>query len=135
MSLRQQRLEEFTSFYEIKIKQWHNAMITGDTSSLEADMVEDYKVFFFKKEAEAPDIFTAGEAIAGMRDSVSALPGAQKKFENKQIRLRSDDEAIVFYEQLLEKEGNVLVRLFTFEIWKYIEGKWKIIREVVEPAS
>ena len=113
---------------------WNQAMKTGDTSSLDR-MTEDYYVAFFKRSHEKPMIFNKAESIIGMEQSVKQFLGAQKKFENRVIRLRDNENAVVFYELLIVKNENVLARLFTIENWMLINGKWMIVRETEEPIK
>ncbi|WP_254660824.1 hypothetical protein [Bacillus sp. FJAT-27225] len=98
-------------------------------------MTEDYYVAFFNHGNEKPIFFTKQEAINGMEQSVRHFLGATKKFENRVIRLRSNDNAAVFYEQLIVKDEKVVARLFTIENWRLMNGKWMIIREIEEPVN
>lgn len=67
-----------------------------------------------------------------MKQSVMHFLGAEKRFENRVIRLRSTDNAVVFYEQLIVLKEEVLARLFTIENWQLIGDKWMIVRETEE---
>jgi hypothetical protein len=58
-----------------------------------------------------------------MKQSVMHFLGAEKKFEIRVIRLRDEESAVVFYEQLIVKDEIVLARLFTIENWKCLNGK------------
>ncbi|WP_276310250.1 hypothetical protein [Bacillus salacetis] len=40
--------------------------------------------------------------------------------------------AVVFYEQMVSKDEEVLARLFTIENWCLIDGNWMITREIEE---
>lgn len=128
----QNRLHEFTKMHDEFIRDWNHAMSSGDTSSVER-MAEDYYVAFFNNGNDKPVIYTRQEAINGMEQSVKHFSGANKRFENRVIRLRNDESAVVFYEQLIVKEEEVLARLFTIENWKLIKDRWMIIRETEEP--
>ena len=55
------------------------------------------------------------------------------RFENRVIRLRDKENAVVFYEQLIVKDEEVLARLFTIENWRLMDEKWLVIRETEEP--
>ncbi|MED4206835.1 hypothetical protein [Neobacillus mesonae] len=113
------------------IRDWNFAMSSGNTSSVER-MTEDYYVAFFNSGNEKPIIFTKQEAINGMEQSVKHFLGANKRFENRVIPLRNNENAVVFYEQLIVKDEEVLARLFTIENWRLINEKWMIIRETEE---
>ncbi|MBU9721638.1 MULTISPECIES: hypothetical protein [Bacillaceae] len=130
----QNRLYEFTKIHDEFISDWNHAMSSGDTSSLDR-MTEDYYVAFFNSGNEKPTIFTKQEALSGMEQSVRQLIGAKKRFENRVIRLRNTESAVVFYELLIVKDEDVLARLFTIENWRLINEKWMIIRETEEPIS
>lgn len=122
---------EFTSMHDEFLADWNEAMTSGETSSVER-MAEDYYVAFFKGAKDQPIIFSRTEAVSGMKQSVMHFLGAEKRFENRVIRLRSTDNAVVFYEQLIVKNEEVLARLFTIENWQLIENKWMVIREIEE---
>jgi hypothetical protein len=128
------RLVEFTNMHDEFIRDWNDAMSSGDTSSVER-MTEDYYVAFFNNGNDKPVIFTRQESINGMKQSVKHFLGANKRFENRVIRLRNDESAVVFYEQLIVKDKEVLARLFTIENWKLINETWMIIRETEEPIN
>jgi hypothetical protein len=67
--------------------------------------------------------------------SVKHFLGANKRFENRVIRLRNNENAVVFYEQLIVKDEAVVARLFTIENWRFMNGKWMVIREIEEPIQ
>lgn len=121
----------FTKMHDEFIRDWSHAMSSGDTSSVER-MTEDYYVAFFNSGSDRPIFFNKLEAMDGMKQSVSHFLGAEKRFENRVIRLRNRENAVVFYEQLIVKEGEVLARLFTIENWRLVNGKWMVIREIEE---
>jgi len=130
----QNRLIEFTKMHDEFINDWNHAMSSGDTSSVER-MTEDYYVAFFNSGNEKPVIFTKQEALEGMEQSVRHFSGANKRFENRVIRLRDNENAVVFYEQLIAKDADILARLFTIENWRLINAKWMVIREIEEPIN
>lgn len=107
-------------------------MDTGETSALQAMSSGNY-VTFFSNEREKPVFFTREEAIEGMNKSVRSLLGAKKRFENRIIRLKDREKAIVFYEQIIEKEQQIVAKLFTIENWEIQDGRWMLIREIEEP--
>ncbi|UNK20138.1 hypothetical protein MNQ98_09035 [Paenibacillus sp. N3/727] len=125
------QLMNFTKMHDEFIHTWNAAMESGDTSSLER-MTEDYYVAFFDGAKDKPAMFNRDESISGMKQSVNQLLGAKKKFENRVIRLKDANHAAVFYELLIEKDGNVLARLFTIENWQLINDKWMLARETEE---
>jgi len=124
-------LKEFTNMHDQFIRDWNKAMQTGDTSAVEK-MADDYYVAFFKSGNEKPMFFNIDEAIDGMKQSVNHFLGASKNFENRVIRLRNQNNAVVFLEQLIIKDEKVLARLFTIENWEIRNGEWKITREIEE---
>lgn len=128
------RLDEFTRMHDEFISDWNHAMSSGDTSSVER-MTEDYYVAFFNSGNEKPIIYTKQEAINGMEQSVKHFLGANKRFENRVIRLKNNENAVVFYEQLIVKDEKVVARLFTIENWRLINERWMVIREIEEPIQ
>ncbi|MFC3016640.1 nuclear transport factor 2 family protein [Virgibacillus litoralis] len=125
---------EFTQMHDEFILDWNEAMISGDTTALER-MTEDYYVAFFKGLNEKPSIYNREEAVSGMKHSVKQLIGAEKRFENRVIRLRDNENAVVFYEQLIVKDEKLLTRLFTIENWQLTDGGWQLVREAEEPIN
>ncbi|MBD3109633.1 hypothetical protein IEO70_14895 [Bacillus sp. AGMB 02131] len=113
------------------IADWNKAMSTGETSSVER-MSEDYYVAFFKEPRDKPIMFNKQDAVEGMNQSVQHFLGAEKRFENRVIRFRNTQNAVVFYEQLIVKNEEILARLFTIENWEFINQKWVIARETEE---
>ncbi|MGN1400173.1 MAG: hypothetical protein ACI4XL_01580 [Bacillus sp. (in: firmicutes)] len=128
------RLNEFTKMHDEYISDWNEAMISGDTSSLNR-MTDEYYVAFFKGINDKPIMFNKQDALTGMKQSVIHFLGANKKFENRVIRLRNNENAVVFFEQLIVKNEDILARLFTIENWKMINEKWMIVRETEEPIN
>nr|WP_275695672.1 nuclear transport factor 2 family protein [Fredinandcohnia sp. SECRCQ15] len=126
---------EFTKMHDVYITDWNDAMSSGDSSALESIMAEDYYVTFFHSTNDKPAIFDAQESISGMQQSIKELLGASKKFENRVIRLKNPDTAVVFFELLIEKEEKVLARLFTIETWQLRQDKWMLVKETVEPIN
>ena len=124
-------LNEFTKVHDEFIADWNEAMISGDTSLLDR-MTEDYYVAFFKSINDKPIMFDKEEAVTGMKQSVMHFLEAEKKFENRVIRLRNNENAVVFYEQLIVKNEEILARLFTIENWEFINMKWVVVRETEE---
>ena len=124
-------LNEFTKVHDEFIADWNEAMISGDTSLLDR-MTEDYYVAFFKSINDKPIMFDKEEAVTGMKQSVMHFLEAEKKFENRVIRLRNNENAVVFYEQIIAKNEVILARLFTIENWGFIKNKWVIVRETEE---
>ncbi|WP_100009853.1 hypothetical protein [Lentibacillus sediminis] len=128
----QDKHEDFIQTHDAYFSKWADVMKTGDTSQLEKIMSAEYYVTFFIRGQEKPAFFNRSEAVKGMRQSVSFHGGEKKRFENRVIRLRNAKNAVVFYEQVLEKNGEELARLFTIENWYNNGEQWKIIREVQE---
>jgi hypothetical protein len=128
------QLKDFTRVHDEFISDWNEAMSTGNTSSVER-MTDDYFVAFFKGVNDKPLFFNREEAVTGMKQSVQQLLRANKKFENRVIRLKDYENAVVFYEQLIVKNAEIVARLFTIENWQLINGKWMIVREIEEPIN
>lgn len=124
-------VSEFTLMHDAFLNEWNQALISGDTSRLNR-MTEEYYVAFFREATDQPMIFTKEESMNGLNESVKHFKGCQKRFENRVIRFRSEENAVVFYEQLVLKNDRVLARLFTIENWELIKGKWMIVRETEE---
>lgn len=114
------------------IESWNEAMESGDTSALEV-MGEHYYAAFFNGAEDQPHLYSKDEAILGMQQSVAQLLGAKKKFNNRVIRLKDEENAIVFNELVIEKEANILASLFSIEYWQYCHKKWILTSEIEQP--
>lgn len=128
-----EQLQAFTTMHDEFLADWNEAMRTGDTASVER-MADDYYVAFFNGASEKPTYYSKEEAVAGMKQSVQHLLGAEKKFENRVIRMKDHENAVVFYELLIQKNEKTVARLFSMEIWQLIDGKWLIAREIEQPV-
>ncbi|HET7578411.1 MAG TPA: DUF4440 domain-containing protein [Bacillales bacterium] len=123
----------FVEMHNDYFEKWEHAMKSGDTSELEKLMPDDYYVTFFMRDQEKPTFFDRTEAVEGMRQSVSSHSGETKRFEHRVIRVRDTEHAVVFYEQIIEKNNEEWARLFTIEDWRNRDGHWEMAREVQEP--
>ncbi len=121
-------LDEFTRMHNQLLAEWENAIKTGDASPLE-NMAQHYSVAFFTTKKKNPYVFNRAEALEGLRKSVILSSELQKKFENRIIRMKSSTKAKVFYEQVIERRGQEINRIFTIESWEYDQG-WLLTREV-----
>ena len=126
--------KDFELMHDSFLEDWNQAMSSGETSNLDR-MTEEYYVTFFRSSADRPAFFNKQEALDGLNQSVMHFRGCQKRFENRLIRFRSNDNAVVFYEQLIVKNEEVLARLFTTENWQLIQQKWMIVRETEEAVN
>lgn len=126
--------KDFKLMHDSFLEDWNKAMVTGETADLDR-MTEDYYVTFFRSAGDRPSFFNKQEALEGLNQSVTHFQGCQKRFENRLIRFRSNDNAVVFYEQLIVKNEEVLARLFTTENWQLIQKKWMIVRETEEAIN
>ncbi|HET7615900.1 MAG TPA: hypothetical protein VFK27_02995 [Bacillales bacterium] len=122
----------FMEMHDRFLEEWKHAMAGGDTSGLEEKMASGYFVAFFRRGDEKPMFFNRDEAVEGMRQSVVSNKGAEKHFKNRLYRMRDDRNAVVFYEQIIEKEDETFTRFFTIENWRLYDGGWFLISEVQE---
>lgn len=128
-------LDEFTLHFEKGLSQWEEAMTTGNTGPIEEEMPANITCYFGRAGQDYMDAIDRDGIISGMRDSVAALVGCRKRFENRVIRMRNADEAVVVFEQVVERENQVLARLFTIEPYRRVSGRWQCVREIVEHAG
>lgn len=124
----------FTEMHNQYIQDWNEAMRTGNISSLQR-MTDEYYVAFFYSVTTNPTFFSKEEAIAGMQESVLQFKGANKKFTNRIIRHIDTKNVVVFFELIIEKEGEKIANLFTIENWQLISEKWMLVREIEQPIK
>lgn len=129
---RDRLLAAFTRHFEHEVELWDEAMRTGETGAIEAYIPAEITCYFARCGMDRAEIIDRKGVVSGMRQSVSALKGCRKRFENRLIRMRGETEAVIFFEQVIERDLQVLARLFTIETYRLTEGNWRCIREVVE---
>ncbi|GAF11474.1 hypothetical protein JCM19046_1403 [Bacillus sp. JCM 19046] len=122
-------MNEFERTHNQFINDWNSAMNTGETTALEK-MNETYYVAFFYNSSEKPSYFTKEESIEGMKKSIDDLRGAKKRFENRLIRMKDEQNAVVFYELVIDQNGESIARLFTIENWIKKGASWLLANEI-----
>ena len=127
----QTSVEQFTKVHDEFIQAWDIAMDTGVTDGLEI-MHLHYYVTFFNGHVERPEFYDRPEALQGIKESIVALKGAKKRFEHRVIRQRDESRFVVFYEMIIEKDGQEITRFFTIEDWEERNGQWLLKREITE---
>jgi hypothetical protein len=119
----------------------HNQMLevaeevyaTGDTSKMEVFLHPAYHGYFGTRKNEKAEYYSYEESLEGMRQTAKAATGLKSGFANRYVRMPSDSEAIVFYEKSMDF-GNSIGYAMVMEVWRRVDGKWVIVREVVESA-
>lgn len=98
---------------------------------------DGYTVYFGRGNRDTADIIDRAAATAGMRRSVAdcAAAGIAKRWHHRLIRMAGPSEAVVFSEQVLERDGQVVARLLTVERWRRTAEGWRVVREKVEPVA
>lgn len=135
MNIPNELLDEFTLQFEKGLSQWEEAMTTGNTRPIEEEMPANIICYFGRTGQDLMDVIDRDGIVSGMRQSVAALRGCRKHFENRVIRMRTAYEAVIFFEQVVERENRVLARLFTIETYRRVSGRWQCVREIVEHAG
>lgn len=75
-------------------------------------------------------------------DSIDALPrllgyvkGSTHTVDQRYVRMRSAEEGVASFEQTFEREGKVLLRFLYLQTWRKIDGKWLLVREMLEQMA
>ena len=113
------------------------ALRSGDTSAIEALQSDGYTVYFGRTGEDAALTVDRETANAGMRASVrqAASAGLTRRYAHRVARLAGPDEAAVTFEQVLERGGRPVYRMLVMERWRRVDGRWRIVREYVEPLG
>lgn len=122
-------VDRFTIMHDQYISDWHEALATGDTTALDR-MAKAYYVAFFDNPSAKPLFFNAEESWKGMQDSVNQLLGGHKNFDHRVIRLKDNEQAVVFYDLSITYRDNKVAQFFTIENWQFIDGNWFIQSEI-----
>ncbi|GAA0352940.1 hypothetical protein [Bacillus horti] len=123
-------VEQFKSLHDEFASLWAEAMKSGHTDKVVAMYDKDYSCTVFMKDNSQSLVFQYEEAMEGLMQSVQALIGAQKRFENCIIHTKHDSYSYVFYEQVIVQDNKELSRIFTTEEWALKDDQWLIVREV-----
>ncbi|MEA3318566.1 MAG: hypothetical protein U9Q88_00970 [Bacillota bacterium] len=123
--------QAFMDLHNEFIRCWDEAMANGKTEKLEAFYDKDfYHVVVFTTDDAKPMEFDYDQSIAGLKESVKALIGSEKRFDNRVVRMQDHVRASVFYEMVVIQGNDEVTRIFTIEGWTLIDNQWNVTREV-----
>lgn len=119
------------TFHDRYIEAWNEATAARDSGPVERMLYPNYHGWFANSsESAAP--FTAAEAIQAFRQYVDSLRGSTVHAENRTIRYRGTNEAVVSYELSYRTNGEVHARALLMECWKQEAGQWRLLRDFTE---
>lgn len=125
--------EEFLAIHDEALKAAEHAYSTGDTSSVGMFMHPDLHGYFGTSSSLSADQYGYDDCIEGMRKTAKAYPGVKSSISNRYVRMRSESEAIVFYDKSMDT-GQAVIHAMVMEVWRRVGERWVIVREVTEHA-
>lgn len=126
-------LNEFLKMHDECLMAWEESLKTGNISKLEEYPSESYFGLFGYADLDGVILPTdVTEATNGLRQLVNALKGSQHVCSNRIVRSRNENEVVVSYERMIERQGQRSIKFLVIQTWKNISGKWRLSRELVE---
>lgn len=118
-------------FHDRYIQAWNRATAAGDSEPVEQMLSGTYHGWFANSSASA-EAFTSADATSAFAQVAEALQGSTVHAENRTIRYRGDDEAVVCYELSYRMNGETSSRALLMECWKLGSGQWRLHRDFTE---
>lgn len=119
------------TFHDRYIDAWNQATAMGDIGPVERMLSPTYHGWFANSSASA-DAFTSADATKAFGQVVDVLEGATVHVENRTIRYRGEDEAVVSYELSYRTNGEFRSRALMMECWKRDARQWRLLRDFTE---
>lgn len=125
-----QVLREFTEFYD-EMERFVAELGPGsDLGPLEETLHHTYHQRFGGPGMDETVAGSREAAIGGMKGMLES--GHKVQSAGRTIRLSSPNEAVVFVERVVTKEGEAVARAFHVETYRLIDGNWRMVRESME---
>lgn len=106
---------QFVETHKRYLEAWGIALRTGEPRVVEAFIAENECA-----------------ATAELGSIISSYKGATHRTENRVIRPRNEREVVVFYERMMEREGQIVKQFQVLQTWSQMDDEWRVIRELVE---
>ncbi|HWI65020.1 MAG TPA: hypothetical protein VNT75_24600 [Symbiobacteriaceae bacterium] len=123
---------EFAAVHDQCLAAWETAFRSGDISGLAPYRAPSYQGFFGHAGVTAVEPVDREESLQGVRLFSLALKGAVHRAEHRVIRMRSETEAVVTYERIIERDGAPIATFVVLQAWRKLGGAWQIFREASE---
>lgn len=124
--------DEFIALHDRYLDAWDHACRSGEHTEVAAFAHDRFRSITSADGSGTPAIQEREEAARGLKLLVRAMHGATHRAQNRVIRLRSAEEAVVFYERVFGKDDKVLSRFLVTQIWCGTVGGWRLLRESLE---
>lgn len=124
--------ETFIAVHDQCLRDWYQATKSGDIGDLSNYPSDDYQGFFGYKGISNVTPTSKEEAVAGLKQLLAYVSGADHNSLNRQIKMRSEEEAVVSYERNITKQDKINMNFLILQTWRSVDGNWKIVREVAE---
>lgn len=128
-------LERILMLHDQCLAEWDHATRTGDVSGIARFAGEAFNGTSAYAGTDRAQPFDRAEGIAGLGQLLSTLKGTAHRAENRVVRLRNDEEAVVFYERIFERDSRVVLRFMVLQTWRLTGAKWCVVREAAELLS
>ncbi len=117
------------------LRQWEQALATGDTSGVERFMAPGYHGWFCPSAVESSG-YDRADAVDGMRRSVERLAGCGLRIAARSTSRRGEDEAVTTYEKRILRDGELVSSALVVESWRRDPGHgWLVHRELTEHGA
>lgn len=123
--------KEFLSFHNYAQKVFEETYKTGDTSKVTELLHPKYHGYFGSLQSVKSEFFSYEDSLEEMRQTGKSHSYVKLGVSNRHIRMPSESGAIVIYEKSMDF-GDSVVYAMIMEVWQRKDGKWLLVREVVE---
>ncbi|HWI53054.1 MAG TPA: hypothetical protein VNT01_13020 [Symbiobacteriaceae bacterium] len=122
----------FATNHDRYLAAWETAFRLGDTTDLERFPAPSYQGFFGHAGVTMVEPVDREESIQGVRLFSRALRGASARAEGRTVRMRSETEAVVTFERIIEREGAPVAVYAVMQSWRKAGEAWLVVRETAE---
>jgi hypothetical protein len=122
----------FVDVHDQCLNAWDKAIISGEAGELSRFPSINYQGIFGYSGVTEIVPTSREDAVDGLGKLLSYVAGANHTAQNRIVKMRNDNEAVVSYERIISKEGHVTMTFLVLQTWRVEDGQWKIFREIAE---
>jgi hypothetical protein len=122
----------FISFHDKCLADWDKAIRIGEIGELSEYPSNEYQGFFGYKGITDLTPTLKEEAISGLKQLLNYVAGSEHIAQNRVIKMRNENEAVVSYERIITKEHSIDMSFLVIQVWHFKDRRWEIVREIAE---
>ncbi|MFF3924388.1 nuclear transport factor 2 family protein [Paenibacillus lactis] len=112
-----------------RLEELHNQFVNGEFEEMNALYADDFQGMLYMPSSGKIETYNAKQIRKGNEDAANYYKGKSFKFIFSGLKIvsQSEDQAAVSYE-VTHLSDNRIIRAISLEVWKKINGSWKMIR-------